>query len=168
MPQRLACPRCKVPLHNVTAYGAVSWRCGTCRSASIGLAVLRRLAPADRVTSLWNGAWTSAGAEGDGCPSCTTRMRKLDFDGLALDACRSCMLVWFHGEELRRFAPERQESSATPSELTRAAQQAIAIAAARGHGEAAKRAQELVANRARVTRHRRTATLDKLIDALLA
>jgi Zn-finger nucleic acid-binding protein len=167
MPQLLKCPRCLKPLTSVTAQAAVSWRCLSCRGASIGLVVLKRLAPPERVATIWKSVWGAEKPDGVACPSCSSHMRKLDLDGLALQGCRSCLLVWFEGEELRKFAPKRQESSATPSELTRAAKQAIAIAAAQGLENQAARAQDAMRDRARQDRKRRTQSLDALVSALL-
>ncbi len=116
----MRCPRCRVDLVSVTSNGAVSWRCGTCKGVAVGVGVLRRFAPKDRVAELWNDAWRAVDATGDGCPSCRSRMRTLtlELDGasLELDACRACLLVWFDADELRRFSPQAQEPPAAPKQ----------------------------------------------------
>jgi Zn-finger nucleic acid-binding protein len=165
----LSCPACKEPLATVKAVGAVTWRCGKCRGASIGIGLLKRLAPAGRVEAIWRTAWDPAAGGGTACPSCAKPMKPFTLeDGLAGGACRPCLVVWFEGDELRRFAPERQESSATPSTLRKTREQALAVAAAAGADVSDfRRRQDVVAAKARVDRKRRTSSFDALVAALV-
>src|SRR5262249_36096259 len=118
MSVNLVCPSCDQPLVTVKAVGAVTWRCTKCRGASIGIGLLKRPAPAGRAGAIWRSAFDPNAAAGTACPSCAKPTKPFALeDGLKGSACRPCLVVWFDGEELRRFAPERQESSATPSSL---------------------------------------------------
>lgn len=89
-------------------------------------------------------------------------------NALETAACRPCQLIWFEGEELRRFAPKRQESSATPSTLRRAARRAVAIAAQTGHEATATKLQTAILEQAKAKRRQRTGSLDALVAALVS
>lgn len=105
----MRCPACAVDLVAGNAGGALSFRCATCEGTAVTVPVLRRLAPGDRVWTLWNEVWQDAEPAMRRCPACEAPMACVTVDegaaGLEIDACRTCQVIWFDLGELRAFAP---------------------------------------------------------------
>lgn len=115
MADALRCPRDRTDLAIVRSPGWRTYRCGRCEGVAVTLAALRKIVPEERLRDLWK-LLPAAGA-GDPCPVCSkpltgTRVAQ-GADVIDLDACRSCQLIWFDADELRRFSPARQEPPAS-------------------------------------------------------
>jgi membrane associated rhomboid family serine protease len=135
----LNCPSCSEKLRPHDQAGGRAWACGRCGGRALMLPVLRRLAPADKVASLWKGAMGARPGEGGGCPSCTRPMALVAVGEqdppLWLDVCKPCQLAWFDGGELPRFAPERPAVAAPERALPQEARVMLATMQAKAQRE---------------------------------
>ncbi len=130
--ETLPCPRCGTDLVAVESGGAATWACASCRGRAVGVAVLRRFAPKERVDALWNDVARIATGTGGRCPSCRRPMRvateRLDGKPLTLDVCRTCQFVWFDADELAAFSPGGTEPRGGDPDLSPEARRALAVA----------------------------------------
>lgn len=126
----LRCPRDRADLVIETSEGFRVERCPLCAGLVVTVAMLRRIATAERVNSLWRSV--SAGSPGDRCPSCPKRLSTsqvhIGAREIELDACRTCQLLWFDADELAAFAPKgsRPSPAAAKERLSPAAAEAMA------------------------------------------
>lgn len=128
----MRCPGCRSELVTVAHAGVNTYRCMACGGRAATMAVLRRFAPNERLNALWRDVWEKARAGYRKCPSCEMKMLwvMLEENGssLELDACKSCQVVWFDSEELKRFSPGRQEVEDPDAKIPAEARRALAIA----------------------------------------
>lgn len=130
----LRCPRCRVDLVAEVHGDSYYHRCPRCRGLAINNAVLRRVAPPERLKAAWRDLRDDAA--GAPCPSCaqplaTTEDRAGSRRGFG--ACRRCQIVWFEAGALAAFSPQRQEPALAPGALSPEGELALArgVAAAR-------------------------------------
>ena len=104
------CPICAVPLERETYEGFPLWRCPQCQGTLLDFSHYESIRSVCEKTLVELETEAQAGFQGDNpdpirCPRChlATVKRPLPvpgFDGLHLDFCRGCSLVWFDGGEL--------------------------------------------------------------------
>ena len=104
------CPICAVPLERETYEGFPLWRCPQCQGTLLDFSHYESIRSVCEKTLVELETEAQAGFQGDNpdpirCPRChlATVKRPLPvpgFDGLHLDFCRGCSLVWLDGGEL--------------------------------------------------------------------
>ena len=103
-------PCCKKPL--VAGNGPVrGWQCPDCGNFAANASIVKDALGTERFAAIW--ARLRSGAEtGTPCPACLQSMNATELDGLRLDACPVCVLVWFDAGEwdlARAGSPERKD-----------------------------------------------------------
>ena len=97
--EALTCPVCAVQLVENRSTRAIWWECHSCHGLSIGVALLRQSAQRRWFNDLWGHAFESRVPGRALCPSCRRTMSEATADGLVLDVCLGCQLVWFDTAE---------------------------------------------------------------------
>jgi Zn-finger nucleic acid-binding protein len=90
-------PCCKKPL--LDGNGPVrGWQCPNCASFAVNANIVRDALGRDRFSVIWS---RLRGGEETNvpCPSCLQSMNATVLDGLRLDACPVCTIVWFDAGE---------------------------------------------------------------------
>jgi len=100
--------------------------CNRCKGCFATLPVLRKLgAPNELLGRIWQRAKDENASHLRPCPHCAKPMAQtgadIEGDSLALDACCSCMAIWFDASELESIprraeplTPEQEEKSFSP------------------------------------------------------
>ncbi|MGH9556926.1 MAG: rhomboid family intramembrane serine protease [Terriglobales bacterium] len=118
------CPTCGSRLSRTHA-GGHFLSCERCRGCAVRISLLRKTAKEEFVEQLWSEARTARGEGKRSCPVCAKTMAGItvtpDDRVLAVEACRSCQLIWFDTQELQRMPPAEP-----PPELSPDARQATA------------------------------------------
>lgn len=113
----MRCPACGCELVTVETTAGQVQRCRRGHGTSINVAVLRRRF--DETLALWRAA--SRQPQGSRpCPACARSMRAFFWqgarEGVELDACSTCQLVWFDAAEVEalriRLSERRSVASA--------------------------------------------------------
>jgi Zn-finger nucleic acid-binding protein len=83
------------------------WRCGGCGAHAMSESALRRIVPAPLWKSVWPAIRAAATAGSRACPACRKTMEETrdlrDADGMRVDFCDTCRLVWLDPNELERL-----------------------------------------------------------------
>lgn len=106
----MQCPSCSIDLNKKKIPGGgIFWQCSGCNGRAATLPLLRRQVDPAFIRSLWQQAGQGAPTGLRSCPCCRETMREIagpaGQDGLVLDLCRSCQLVWFDAGELASLPP---------------------------------------------------------------
>jgi hypothetical protein len=104
----LKCPSCQDDLAEEGDPSTRHWGCVACGGRSVGLAVLRRRAEAERVNALWQSLAGATPDRGASCPFCGQSMRSTRLAApprARVAACRRCYLLWFDGAAFARRDP---------------------------------------------------------------
>jgi membrane associated rhomboid family serine protease/Zn-finger nucleic acid-binding protein len=113
----LTCPRCDLAL-GAHRYGpGAIWGCPRCGGSAATLPILRNALARERWRAMQRAVVRATGPSDARCPSCRKPMLGLGVDGVPLDACRRCQLLWFdRGEvpepETPDLSPEAAEAAA--------------------------------------------------------
>ncbi len=91
----------------------VVWNCAQCGGTSVGASLLQNHANDDFLPKLWNQFRTEGWTGDRRCPSCPKAMKALQAElagaSMQLDACLTCMLLWFDQGELERIKLKAKE-----------------------------------------------------------
>lgn len=104
----LICPRCALPLKQVTTGHGVLWACSNCGGRAVGVELLRRTFTPESINPLWLHAIRGEGPSSGQCPSCHNPMIEVklsDTAGVKVDVCRLCHFVWFDAHEVDTLVP---------------------------------------------------------------
>lgn len=110
------------------------WSCPSCGGRAVGIGLLRKTIVKDPIDQVWHSARNGNGVPGRPCPSCLKRMVEVAAspNGLRLDVCRTCYVVWFDPKEYEQVPslPQPPPEPELPEEVreARAIAQAQAIA----------------------------------------
>jgi Zn-finger nucleic acid-binding protein len=98
------CPSCKTALSQARLRSGSSWACRNCGGVAVGLAVVRAHAHERLSARLWRLAQASREVSVRKCPSCSKALRTFEVEddsvSVELDACSTCMMLWFDSAEL--------------------------------------------------------------------
>lgn len=98
------CPDCRSPLEPVTGRHGLVYVCGDCRGGVTTLAVLKKVAPREFVSHVWQAAWKHGTASERACPSCARPLLEMRAPEVVLeprvDVCLRCYLVWLGAEAM--------------------------------------------------------------------
>lgn len=121
----MTCPRCDAqPLAGVSMGGAPASSCRGCGGHAVHRAALRTAADPAGVGRLWDALVARASPGALRCPRCAQPMGAVQHQGVEIDACPPCGLIWFDPKE------RRASTRAAPAVDTRAAEASRQFAAA--------------------------------------
>lgn len=106
----LSCPRCALPLKQVTTGHGMLWACSNCGGRAVGVELLRRTFTPESIKPLWLHAIRGEGPRNGPCPSCHNPMIEVQLSDTAavkVDVCRLCHFVWFDAHEVDTLVPRR-------------------------------------------------------------
>jgi len=88
------------------------WKCSRCEGEAVTLAVLRREVAESFLQEAWHNAGRAIGRSSRGCPSCRQNLARVYVEGLEIELCRSCQLIWFDAGELQEVPPQSERERA--------------------------------------------------------
>jgi membrane associated rhomboid family serine protease/ribosomal protein L37AE/L43A len=124
----LTCPRCAGPLKALRFGPKAIWGCADCGGCAGAFALLRDSIHPERWKPLRRAVALAAAPSPRPCPSCRNPMLEADMDGVALETCRRCQLLWFDRGEAPEPLPHTPLS---PEAAEAAARMKVAAIAAR-------------------------------------
>lgn len=104
---RVVCPRDGAPLRRIrteTPYHA----CSRCRGFLLPLAMAHDVAPLRQEILRRAESWPRSSF---GCPLCGRAMHQAWHDGVEIDLCCHCEVVWLDRDEINRVSPCRQPTA---------------------------------------------------------
>lgn len=106
-PPMPSCPACSTPLVRDDDVQSHVLRCPGCDGSAVTLPVLRQAMPRHRTDELFLKIRDSSLPAARTCPACRGGMRSLTVGEpdaqVELDACRTCVLLWFDASEKERL-----------------------------------------------------------------
>lgn len=129
----MICPSCRSELTETQLAHGVFWSCDRCGGRALTIELLRRTFSPEAINSLWLRIMENEGTPGRPCPLCARPLLTISLSGAtaesrAIDACKSCHLVWFDRGEVENLPPRAPEQSQTAeAALSPAQKQALAI-----------------------------------------
>jgi len=96
----MRCPRCHRPLFRSLRAPLRVWACVHCRGCTANLTALRRVILPEALQRAWNLTIGRVRKSLLRCPSCARAMNVVPTDGVIIDMCRPCQLMWFDPGEL--------------------------------------------------------------------
>lgn len=112
----LTCPRCRGALKALRYGPRAVWGCARCGGCAGAFALLRESLPTERWKALRRAVVAAHAPAAHPCPSCRHPMLAADAEGVALETCRRCQLLWFDRGE----APEPAAKATTEPEPAKA------------------------------------------------
>lgn len=128
----MQCPSCSIDLNKKKIPGGgIFWQCSGCNGRAATLPLLRRQVDPAFIRGLWQQAGQAAPTGLRACPCCRETMREIagpaGQDGLVLDLCLSCQLVWFDAGELASLPPTPPSPTTPPLPLPLEVRERIAL-----------------------------------------
>ena len=114
----LTCPRCNLPLKQVSISGRMFWGCDLCGGRAVTVALLRRTFTRESINPLWLHAVSGQGRSSCPCPSCRHPMTEValaETAGVKVDVCRHCQFVWFDPHEVDSLKPKPPPKRIVPA-----------------------------------------------------
>ena len=117
------CPRCGRPLTERKTARGLLWHCDQCDGRAATIPVLRRQAPQEAVSRLWQEARGAGRVHSHACPACGNPMVEVrapapEGQAETLDVCPLCGLVWLDAGEWSH-APEPPPPNRAPAASSR-------------------------------------------------
>ena len=128
----MRCPRCHRPLLRSLRPPLDVWACVHCHGCTANLTALRRVILPDALQRAWNLTIGHVRKSLLRCPSCARAMNVVPTDGVIIDMCRPCQLMWFDPGELDAL-PHRSTDELAAEERSAAARSRLL-----GHGDLTK------------------------------
>lgn len=75
-----------------------SWRCPGCSAIAVNSMVVREALGTEQFNEIWQGL-RSGGESGIACPECEHSMNETRVEGIRLEGCQICTLIWFEAGE---------------------------------------------------------------------
>ncbi len=118
----LACPRDGAAV-TVLRHDGVSYHgCGVCRGLLLPFALIGELAALTEAMARKAAAWPRADLR---CPQCGQPMRQAHHEGVEIDLCLDCRVVWLDRGEIDAIRPPRPQDDVTEQAKGEAQDQAI-------------------------------------------
>lgn len=119
---RLACPRDGAAL-TVLRHDGVSYHgCAVCRGLLLPFALIGELAALTEAMARKAAAWPHADLR---CPRCGQPMRQAHHEGVEIDLCLDCRVVWLDRGEIDAIRPPRPQDAVTEQVKEEAEYQAV-------------------------------------------
>ena len=113
---RHTCPRCRTTLGDLHREGLRIYPCEACGGHAVTLTQLRGVTDKASFGRLWQAARGAPVAALD-CPSCAAKMRAADVDGVEVDVCLVCQLIWLDAGEQARLVEIRPQIPPSDGEV---------------------------------------------------
>lgn len=124
------CPNCGLSLVRMANAFGQYHACGQCKGILVSMAILRKAAAPEFVTTVWRNSQFGGYGSGGACPHCRRAMKRGPIDTAqpdnAASVCSACQCVWFEAGQLES-APTPPPVAAPDDELPPEAKEALAM-----------------------------------------